>query len=60
MLYLHFRTKRKQKDGEEYVSQYDHLRGPSLKRMERTDAQTEQAQEPTEEDIFDRAPTKEE
>jgi phosphatidylglycerol:prolipoprotein diacylglycerol transferase len=60
LLYFQFRSKRKQKDAEEYVSQYDHLRGPSLKRAERTDAQTEQAQEPTEEDIFDRAPTKEE
>ncbi len=60
LLYLHFRTKRKQKDAEEYVSQYDHLRGPSLQKASRATAQNEETEVATEEDIFDRAPKKEE
>ncbi len=59
LLYFFFRSKRKQKDAEEYVSQYDNLRGPSLHKVSRAAEQTEEQAAP-EEDIFDRAPKKEE
>jgi phosphatidylglycerol:prolipoprotein diacylglycerol transferase len=59
LIYLQFRSKRKQKDAEEYVSVYENLHGSSLRRARKNAAQNEEEKDAPEEDIFDRAPKKE-
>lgn len=60
LVYFYIREKRKEKDGEEYVSQYENLRGPALRKTNRVTTAQNEEQETSEEDIFDRAPKKEE
>ena len=63
LIYLSVRTKRKEKDKEEYVSVYDKLRGHSLgkepKESEKEEKEDHVTVQEIEEDIFDRAPKRE-
>ncbi len=60
LVYLFFRGKRKEKDKEEYVSQYENLRGASLRKANRAAVAQSKEEAAPEEDVFDRAPKKEE
>ena len=60
LVYLSFRSRRKEMDKEEYVSMYDNLRGASLYRAKKNDEQEKQNETADEADIFDRAPKQEE
>ena len=59
LVYLYFRGKRKQQDAEEYVSVYENLHGATLRRVHKNNVQNEEEKAAPEEDIFDRAPKKE-
>ncbi len=61
LVYFFVREKRKEKDKEEYVSQYDNLHSVSLRKArEAVATENEKERAASEEDIFDRAPQKEE
>ena len=59
LVYLYFRGKRKQQDAQEYVSVYENLHGATLRRVHRSTTQNDEEKAAPEEDIFDRAPKKE-
>ena len=59
LVYFYFRGKQKEKDEEEYVSVYENLHGSSLRRTRKIAAQNEEEKVAPEEDIFARAPKKE-
>ena len=59
LVYFYFRGKQKEKDEEEYVSVYENLHGSSLRRARKIAAQNEEEKAAPEEDIFGRAPKKE-
>ena len=59
LVYFQARVKRKQKDEEEYVSVYENLHGNTLRKARKAAVQDEEEKVAPEEDIFDRAPKKE-